>query len=88
VHAGDDDNRLAVDAIEEPVRKPPRNQSAASVAVEDGEGFGILGYPVVRNAKRLQKLFAQARLLRLVPLMGVLDVGGGRRPDDDSCHRC
>ena len=34
-----------------------------------------------------EELFAQARLLCLVPVKGILDVGGSRRPDDDPLHR-
>ena len=42
---------------------------------------------IPRRSECREELVAQAGLLRLVPFVSVLDVGGRRRPDDDSLHR-
>lgn len=86
VHAGHDDDGVTVDTVKEPIRKAPRDENAAGVPMKDGEGFWMFKHAVARQSQRRQEFFAQARPLRLVPLIGVLDVSGSRWPDDDLLH--
>jgi hypothetical protein len=86
VHAGHDDDGVTIDPVEKPIWKASRDESAAGISVEDGTGFRILEHSVARQSQRRQEFFTQARSLCLVPLVGSLDVGGGRRPNDDLLH--
>src|SRR5213594_5141148 len=56
--------------------------------MQDGKRFGMFDDPIADRVERNEEVFAQTWLLRLVPLISVLDVGGGRRPDDDPLHWC
>src|SRR3989338_5949548 len=71
----------------EAVGKALWDESATGAAVQNGKRFRVFRHAVPRQPQRHQELLAQARPLRLVPLIGVLDVRGSRRPDDDLLHR-
>ena len=79
--------RVTIDSVEEAVREPLRDESASRVTVQDGVGFWMFEHSVLRRPGRLEELCAQAGPLRLVPLVGLLDIRSSRGPDDDSLHR-
>ena len=87
VHARDDDDRVTIDAVEETVREALEDENAPGFAMQNGIGFWMFENALPRRLERGQQLLAQARPLRLVPSIGVLDIRRSRWPDDDSLHR-
>jgi hypothetical protein len=55
VHARDENDRIAVDAVEEGVREPSLDQGAARVAMHDWMSFGVFDQPVLYGLKCREK---------------------------------
>ena len=87
MHAGDDDDDVAIDPVEQAVGEALRNEGASGSAVQDGISLRVFDDAIPCCVERHEELFAQAGPLRFVPLIGVVDVGGSRRPDNDPLHR-
>ena len=86
VHAGDDDDGLAVDTIEETVGKAQGNERAPSKTMQDGVSFWVFENAIPRRVERQQELLAQARPPRFVPSIGILDICSSCGPDDNPLH--
>jgi hypothetical protein len=87
VHARDNNDRVTVQAVEKGIGEALWDESAAGVAVQDGVGVWVLEQSISRRSECREELVAQTGLLRLVPFVSILDVGGCGRPDDDPLHR-
>jgi hypothetical protein len=73
VHDGDNDNRIDLDAVENPEGKATED-CATSLPVHDWVCFGVLGNAVERIKHLFEEVVPEARALSLVPCACLLDV--------------
>jgi len=86
VAARDDEHPFRLDAEEEAVRKP-RNQRSANAGVDDGELKGIEGNPSHQPLHRGMEAIAEAERARVVPPLGLRQLGRGLREKADGNHQ-
>ena len=82
VHAGNHDNYAWIDPVIKPVWEPSQ-QCATSVPMHDLVQHRVSRYVAQLFANGLAELGAQARVLPLVPIERVLQIGRGCRPNQN-----
>jgi len=85
VKQADHNDRLRVDAKDEPVGKVAKWR-APGLAVEGRIRLGLLTDEPRGGCGRVEEALAELRSLTVIPLAGGGQVGLGRRPNDDGHH--
>ena len=85
MHAGDNDDDVGVDAVEDSIGEPTE-QRASCISMNYWIQGRMSSNAFAGCLNGIQKLIPQARTLPLIPKKGVFNIGRRRRADNDGYH--
>lgn len=82
MHAGDDHNQAVIDTIVDPIGKPS-DKRPSGVSMNDRIRERLGTYALEHRPHGNQEFIAQSATLALIPEESNINIGGGRRTNDD-----